>query len=113
MFSCRFRKHEYVLCNLYTCLLWTRWYYSASHCRDCLKSVSTFDVFRSRSVYLNDLLTSYRPALGPTQPPLPWVQWAVSPGVKQLGRESNHSPPSSAEVKKRFTPEEEVFKVNA
>jgi hypothetical protein len=26
--------------------------------------------------------TSSRPALGPTQPPIQWVPWALSPGVK-------------------------------
>jgi hypothetical protein len=35
-----------------------------------------------------------RLALGPTQPPIQWVS-----GVKQLGGEVDHSPPSSAEVK--------------
>jgi hypothetical protein len=36
-----------------------------------------------------------RPALGSTQPPVQWV-----PGVKaRLGRDADHSPPSSAEVK--------------
>jgi hypothetical protein len=35
-----------------------------------------------------------RPVLGPTQPPIQWV-----PGVQRTGRESDHSPPSSAEVK--------------
>jgi hypothetical protein len=35
-----------------------------------------------------------RQALGPTQPP---VQWA--PGVKRVGSEADHSPPSSAEEK--------------
>jgi hypothetical protein len=37
---------------------------------------------------------SSTPALGPTQPPMQWV-----PGVNRPGREVNHSPPSSAEVK--------------
>jgi hypothetical protein len=40
-----------------------------------------------------------RPCLGPTQPPIQWVLGALSSGVKRLGREPNHSPPSSAEVK--------------
>jgi hypothetical protein len=40
------------------------------------------------------LSTSSRPVLGPTQLPIQWV-----PEVKRLGRESNHSPPSSADVK--------------
>jgi hypothetical protein len=40
-----------------------------------------------------------RPALGPAQPPIQWVPRALSLGVKQLEREADHSPPSSAEVK--------------
>jgi hypothetical protein len=38
-------------------------------------------------------------ALGPTQPPIQWVPGALSLGVKQLGHEAEHSPPSSAEIK--------------
>jgi hypothetical protein len=42
------------------------------------------------------------------QPPLQWAPGALSPGVKQLGREADYSPPASAEVKKmwiyRYTP---------
>jgi hypothetical protein len=44
--------------------------------------------------------TSSRPALGPTQPLILWVPVALTPGVKQPGREAGHSPPTSAEVKK-------------
>jgi hypothetical protein len=43
---------------------------------------------------------SSRPALGPTQPPIQWVQGALSPGVKRQGHEADHSPPTSAKVKK-------------
>jgi hypothetical protein len=43
--------------------------------------------------------TASRTAPGPTQPPIQWVQGAVSLGVKRPGREADHSPPSSAEVK--------------
>jgi hypothetical protein len=43
--------------------------------------------------------TASRPALGPTQPHIQWVPGALSLGVKRPGREANHSPPSSAEVK--------------
>jgi hypothetical protein len=39
-------------------------------------------------------------ALRPTQPPVQRVQRAFSLGVKRPGREDNHSPPTSAEVKK-------------
>jgi hypothetical protein len=38
--------------------------------------------------------------LGPTQLPIQWVPGALSPGVKRLGREADHSPPTSAEVNK-------------
>jgi hypothetical protein len=45
------------------------------------------------------LTTASRPALGPTQPPVQWVPGALSLGVKWPGREADHLPPSSAEVK--------------
>jgi hypothetical protein len=41
--------------------------------------------------------------LGFTQPPIQWVPEAFSPGVKRPGREADHSPPNSAEVKKMWT----------
>jgi hypothetical protein len=41
--------------------------------------------------------TSSRPTLGSTQPPIQWVS-----GVKRPGREADHSPPASAEVKKMW-----------
>jgi hypothetical protein len=44
--------------------------------------------------------TSSRPALGLTQPPSQWVAGAFSPGIKRPGREADHSPTTSAEVKK-------------
>jgi hypothetical protein len=44
-------------------------------------------------------ITASRTALGPTQPPIQWVPRALSLGVKRPGREIDHSPPSSAEVK--------------
>jgi hypothetical protein len=44
-----------------------------------------------------------RPALGPTQPPVQWVPGVLSPGVKvQLGRDADHSPPSSAKVENEW-----------
>jgi hypothetical protein len=45
---------------------------------------------------------SSRLALGPTQPLIQWVPNALSPGVKPQGREAEHSPPTSAEVKKSW-----------
>jgi hypothetical protein len=41
-----------------------------------------------------------RLALGSIQPPIQWVLGALSPGVKRQGREADHSPPTSAKVKK-------------
>jgi hypothetical protein len=44
--------------------------------------------------------TASRTALGPTQPPFQWGSSRGSPKeVKRPGREADHSPPSSAEVK--------------
>jgi hypothetical protein len=43
--------------------------------------------------------TTYRPPLGPTQPPVQLVPGALSLEVKRPGREANYSPPSSAEIK--------------
>jgi hypothetical protein len=45
------------------------------------------------------LTTASRPVLEPTQPPIEWVPGALSLGVKRPGREADHSPSSSAEVK--------------
>jgi hypothetical protein len=44
--------------------------------------------------------TSSRPVLGPTHRPIQLVPGALSPGVKR--READHSPPTSAEVKKMW-----------
>jgi hypothetical protein len=45
---------------------------------------------------------SSRPAMWPTQPPIQYVSGALSLGVKWPGREADHSPPASAEVKKTW-----------
>jgi hypothetical protein len=37
--------------------------------------------------------------LGPNHPPIQWVLGTISPGVKLLGNEADHSPPPSVEVK--------------
>jgi hypothetical protein len=50
-----------------------------------------------------------RPALRPTQPPIHWAPVTLSPGINRPGRETDHSPPSSAEIKNvwscTFTPQ--------
>jgi hypothetical protein len=56
-----------------------------------------FDSLRELGIFLFTPVS--RTALGPTQPPIQWVPWALSLGVKRPGREADHSPPSSAEVK--------------
>jgi hypothetical protein len=46
-------------------------------------------------------IASSRPALGPTHNSIQWVPGALSPGIKRLECKTNHSPPASAEVKKK------------
>jgi hypothetical protein len=48
-------------------------------------------------------ITVSRPALGTTQPPIQQVPGALFLGVKRPGREADHSPPSSAEVKNAWS----------
>jgi hypothetical protein len=54
-----------------------------------------FDSRKGQEIYPFSNASS--PALGPTQPPIPWVPGTVSP--KRLRRESDGPPPSGAEVK--------------
>jgi hypothetical protein len=58
---------------------------------------SRVDSRRGLGIFL--FTTASRTALGPTQSPIQWVLGALSLGVKRLGSEADHSPPSSAEVK--------------
>jgi hypothetical protein len=44
-----------------------------------------------------------RPALVSTQPPIQWVPGPLSPRINWLGREADHSPPCSAEVKNAWS----------
>jgi len=46
---------------------------------------------------------AYKPALGPTHPPIQWVSGALSLAEKRLGRETNHSPPCSAEFRNTWS----------
>jgi len=43
-----------------------------------------------------------RPAVGPTRLPIQCVPGLLSSGVRRLGFEADHSPPSSAEVKNEW-----------
>jgi hypothetical protein len=60
-----------------------------------------FDSRRGLGIFLFTIAS--RTALGPTQPPTQWVPGAFSLGVKRPGREADHSPPSSAEVKNAWS----------
>jgi hypothetical protein len=66
----------------------------------CLIDVTDDRGFESRQwLFIFLLTTSSKPALGPTQPHIHWVPGTLSLGVKQPGREADHLPPSSTEVK--------------
>jgi hypothetical protein len=60
-----------------------------------------FDSRQGKGIYL--FVTASISALGPTQPPVPWIPWALSLGVKRSGREADRSPPSSAEDKNSWS----------
>jgi hypothetical protein len=55
--------------------------------------------FESNRVKKFLLSVSFRLVLGSTQPPIKWVLGALSLAVKQPGREADHSPLTSVEVK--------------
>jgi hypothetical protein len=63
--------------------------------------VLRFDSRRGLGIFL--FTTASRTALGPTQPPIQWIPGALSLGIKRPGREADHSPPSSAEVKNAWS----------
>jgi hypothetical protein len=44
-----------------------------------------------------------RPTRWPTQPPIQWVPGSFSPGIKKPGRKADHSSPSYAEVKNKWS----------
>jgi hypothetical protein len=56
-----------------------------------------FDFWQGLGIFLFN--TASRTSLGPTKHSIPWIPGAFSLGVKQLGHEADHSPPSSVEVK--------------
>jgi hypothetical protein len=59
--------------------------------------VLRFDSPRGLGIFL--FTTASRTAQGPTQPPIQWVPGVLSRGVKRSGREADHTPPSSGEIK--------------
>jgi hypothetical protein len=78
-------------------ILGTPFYVNAVIAQSVRAGRSGFDSRRVLGIFL--FTTASRTALGPTQPPIQCVPGALSLGVKRPGREADHSPPSSAEVK--------------
>jgi hypothetical protein len=60
-----------------------------------------FDSRRGLGIFL--FTTASRTAVKLTQPPIQWATGALSLGIKPPGREADHSPPSSAEVKNAWS----------
>jgi hypothetical protein len=77
--------------------------YSVRNCTEHLSEFKSeirvlgFDTRRGLGIFL--FTTASRTALGSTQPPLQWVQDALSLGAKRPEHETEHLLPSSAEVK--------------
>jgi hypothetical protein len=73
-------------------------FYATAACL-CVQSSCPHKIISTRNFKININKMS-RPALGLIQPPIQWVLWARSPGIKRQGSKADHSPLSSAEVKK-------------
>jgi hypothetical protein len=56
-----------------------------------------FDFGQRKEIFVYS--TAYGPSQIPTQTPVQWIPGALSRVVKRPGREADHSPPYSAEVK--------------
>jgi hypothetical protein len=72
--------------------------------RDSLIGIATAYGRSSSSGRVKNFLfsTSSIPVLRPIKPLIQWVPGALSPGIKRPGRGADHSPPTSAEVKKMW-----------
>jgi hypothetical protein len=96
--------HTTDLCNISILIP----FYSPGMSRGIVVSIATGDWTAEnkrstpgRAKNFNFSLSS-RSALGPTKPPIEWELGAVYPGVKPWGRNADHSPPTTAEVKKMY-----------
>jgi hypothetical protein len=67
------------------------------------RGVTRYDtIYPQQGKEFSFLVIVVQTALESTQPPIQWVLGALSPRVKQQGREADHSPLASAEVKKMW-----------
>jgi hypothetical protein len=62
-----------------------------------------FDSWQGQLRDVFNFAIASRPDLGPTQRPNEWIQAALSLGIKRPGRQADHSPPSSAEIKNAWS----------
>jgi hypothetical protein len=81
--------------------LQTRWHLVATSLRVKIILTPLGSVRRGMGIFL--FTTASRTALEPTQTPIQWVPGALTLGVKRPGREADHSPASSAEVKNAWS----------
>jgi hypothetical protein len=85
-----------------------QWYQASNRSRDSVVGIATSYGLDgcgsipggSKKFFFTSI--ALRPALVPTQTHILWVPGALSPGVKRPGREVDHSPPTSAKVKKMW-----------
>jgi hypothetical protein len=79
-------------------------YYRPNTLRYCALGYGLDDGFEPHQGIGNVLFTTAsRPVLGPTHPPIQLMPRTLYLGVKRPGREADHSPPSSAEVKNTWS----------
>jgi hypothetical protein len=117
--ACSFIKHRITLCFTFT------YYINVinlffKNIKYCLHHVHTFKPLQNAVSIVTRLwvrprfeswqghgfflfLTMSKMALRPTQPPVQCVMRALSPVVKQLECEGDHSPPPSADVKNAWS----------
>jgi hypothetical protein len=68
---------------------------------DCAACWTTGVRFTAGAVIF--LITAPRPALESTQSPIQWLPGVLSPGLKWMGHEADHSPPYSVQVKNAWS----------
>jgi hypothetical protein len=96
-----YRGHHWACCSIHS----SKQFASINYCALKIHELKWISGVLGMKVVLTQVLvlvlvsTMSRMALGPTQPPIQWVPGVLSLGVKQLGCEADHSPPSSAKVR--------------